>query len=75
MPKITDAMDLDQTDIARLKQWVKWLEEETDSGGICVPIRAILHRKNSGKFDWYDEWQPADNWDGIRHIAQSPKKE
>ena len=66
MSIIVDIMDLDKSDIPRLKKLIEGLEEQ-NVNGICIPIRAILHRKNTGKFDWADEWELADDWDGVRH--------
>ena len=73
---ITDAMELDISDIARLKSLIKGLEEEKriGGGGLCIPIRAISHLKKNGKLDWQDEWELADDWDGVRQRTKKLTK-
>ena len=55
-----DAMDIDKRHIKALEKLLIELRS-TDSGGICIPIKAKMHYEN--KEIWYDEWQISENWD------------
>jgi hypothetical protein len=56
-----DAMDLHQSDVRILKKWLQYLEKSKPAG-VCVPIKARMHNQE----EYFDEWQPATNWDSSR---------
>ena len=59
----TYALELDKSDIKRLKRLLEELKAER-SAGLCIPIRSLCFKSKEG--DWCNEWQLSDDWKGKR---------